>query len=159
MKLRVAKEFLRLLRCEGNTLQEPLKEVERKRLMCSVEDVIHQDEWRVSLTTSTLRCHFCKGRNFRKEFNFVAFVRLKRAYGTKLNSIPNFPPCPAVSQRVTSQKGMLCTAKKRYTTPPSLRHKRVRSSWKYEIKFRTNGLVRKSTKFFAYENFFFYSTQ
>ena len=32
------------------------------------------------------------------------------------------------------------------------------SIWEYEIKFHTKGFLAKSTKFFAYENFFFYST-
>ena len=31
------------------------------------------------------------------------------------------------------------------------------SIWEYEIKFHTKGFGRESTKFFAYENFFFYS--
>ena len=33
------------------------------------------------------------------------------------------------------------------------------SIWEYENKFHTKGLGWKSTKFFAYENFFLYSTQ
>ena len=31
------------------------------------------------------------------------------------------------------------------------------SIWEYEIKFHTKGFGQKSTKFFAYENFFLYS--
>ena len=34
-----------------------------------------------------------------------------------------------------------------------------RSIWEYEIKFKAKGLGRKSTNFFAYENFFLYSTK
>ena len=45
---------------------------------------------------------YCKGRNFRKEFNFVAFV-LNIEKRTKLNTIPNFLPCPAARKRVSAQ--------------------------------------------------------
>ena len=53
--------------------------------------------WNKSSSTGELIIsQYCKGRNFRKEFNFVAFV-LKIEKSTKLNSIPNFLPCSAAA--------------------------------------------------------------
>ena len=84
--------------------------------------------------------HYCKRRNFRREFNFIAFVYSWKMYEisfhTKFSS--------------TWFAGLSIVSASFYV---------FWSTWEYEIKFHTKGFGRKSTKSFAYENFLLYSTR
>ena len=76
---------------------------------------------------------YCKRRNFRREFNFVAFVYLKKY---EINFDTNFSSTWFAGLSIVSS----C----------------FHSLWsfrEYEIKFHTKGYERKSTKFFAYAKF------
>ena len=82
---------------------------------------------------------YCKGRNFRRKFNFVAFVYLKKykiKFHTKFSCVHMPGGWLPHEQLIADGSGH----------PEST------------YMFRAKGFVRKCTKFFACENFFFYSS-